>query len=149
MKHRSLFFGVFIVLTVCANPLGSARFRTQQVNASDTRAGSIVVTVQMIQGRPAYAVDSHAVSRDALLDVFGKLVLEGRRDQTVLVFVDVNSPLNQLGWIYGVASKAGFTKFRDFIVTEDRNTMSEVRFCDSVPYSPNPPSSACVLVGSE
>jgi len=57
----------------------------------------------------------------------------------VLVLVDGAVSLNEIWFVEDVARKAGFVKFRYFVLGPDRQSMSEIKLGPSVPFSTNLP----------
>ena len=101
--------------------------------------GTIVAMVEMKAGKLSYTIDSKSVLPKDLLAAFFSLVERKGEDSTVVVIVDVRAPISQYGIVYGFAAKAGFTRVRNFVFNAERQSMSELKFGPSIPFSLNPP----------
>ena len=125
-----------LLLTAVSLFLASHPYRTEGQNAPT------IVEVYKIPRGVAYRVNAEPVGLTAttnLLYRFNRVYDKGGAKAPVIVLLDPRVPIEQIGNVDGTAGKAQLTNLRYFIFDRGKQTMTEIKFGSTIPYSTNPP----------
>lgn len=106
------------------------------------QSGPIVVEVYKTPRGAGYKVDSRTADLSQngnLLRLLGLAYERHGPNTPVVVLLDPRVPIEQIGYIEGVAAKVPLNNLHYFEGSRETDKMVEIKFGPTIPYSTNPP----------